>query len=341
MDRIKVGHIGTKHDHSKAKLDAVLKRPDLFEVVGIVPQNTDEYIEKMKKDPVYSKVPVMTEEELFAVPGLELVLLEGFELESVPAAKRCVDRGLHIHLDKPGGDDIVLYEDVLRTAKAKNLIVQLGYMYRYNPAVLYLHELINEGKIGELTAIDTQMSTEHAPWKVQWLSCFRGGVMFWLGCHLVDLIYRIAGVPEEIIPMNNRSGFYHPETYDNTFAILKYPKFIATVRVNSTEINGYGRRQLVVCGRNGSVEIKPLENPIKMTYSDHSITGNNAYRNSCREVELPLPTGRYDTMVEDLYGYIRGTKANPYSYEYELQLQKMVLAVCGFDVDWKNVVKEF
>ena len=40
-------------------------------------------------------------------------------------------------------------------------------MYRYNPAVLYLHDLINEGKIGELTAIDTQMSTEHAPWKVQ------------------------------------------------------------------------------------------------------------------------------------------------------------------------------
>ena len=53
MEKIKVGHIGTKHDHSWGKLEAIRKFPELFEVVGIVPQRDDPvYIEKMKKDRV-------------------------------------------------------------------------------------------------------------------------------------------------------------------------------------------------------------------------------------------------------------------------------------------------
>ena len=34
---------------------------------------------------------------------------------------------------------------MLDTAKKKNLIVQLAYMYRYNPAIQKTFELINEG----------------------------------------------------------------------------------------------------------------------------------------------------------------------------------------------------
>ena len=136
--------------------------------------------------------------------------------------------------------------------------------------------------------------------------------------------------------MNNHSEFIMDKVIDNTFAVLKYPKFVATVRVKSTEVNGYGRRQLVVCGREGSVEIKPLENPIKMTFSDRRMTGTNAYNDVKAEIPFQKPTGRYDVMLKDFAAYIRGEKENPYDHNYELQLQKMVLAACGFDIDFKT-----
>lgn len=335
MEKIKLGHIGTRHDHSRAKLEGAKKFPELFEIVGIVPESA-EVAEKIKNDKVYGDVPVMTEEELFAVPGLDAVLCEGYELDSVAAAQRCIDHGLHVHLDKPGGEDIVAYEKLMRDAKRKNLVVQLGYMYRYNPAVLYLHDLIHDGRIGEITAIDAQMSTQHDLRVNRLLSGFKGGNMFWLGCHLIDLIYRVAGVPDEIIPMNNHSDFIMENVLDNTFAVLKYPKFVATVRVNSAEVNGFGRRQLVVCGRDGTVEIKPLENPIKMTFSDRRMTGTNVYNDIKAEIPFQKPTGRYDVMMADFAAYILGEKENPYDHNYELQLQKMVLAACGFDIDFKT-----
>ena len=33
---------------------------------------------------------------------------------------------------------------------------------------------------------------------------------------------------------------------------------------------------------------------------------------------------------------LRGEMVNPYSYEYEAKLQRMVLAACGLNVDWKK-----
>ena len=332
MEKIKVGHIGTRHDHSRAKLEAIKKFPHLFEVVGIVPED-EATAEKIKNDKVYGGIPIMTEEELFAVEGLELVLCEGYELDSVAAAQRCIDHGVHVHLDKPGGEDIKAYEKLLRDAKAKNLVVQLGY----NPAVNYIDELVKDGRIGTITAIDTQMSTMHDMRVMKLLSGFKGGNMFWLGCHLVDLIYRYAGVPEEIVSMLNKSDLIKEGVYDNTFAIMKYPNFVATIRVNSQEVNGFGRRQFVMCGQNGSVELKPIEGPIKMTFSDRRFI-QNAYSDTKADIPFAPPSGRYDVMVKDLYQYIRGTKENPYNYDYEFQLQRMVLAACGFDVDFKTPI---
>ena len=47
MRPIKLGHVGTLHDHSSGKLECVKKCPELFEIVGIVaesPATTDENI---------------------------------------------------------------------------------------------------------------------------------------------------------------------------------------------------------------------------------------------------------------------------------------------------------
>lgn len=41
MEKIKLGHIGTRHDHSRAKLEGAKKFPDLFEIVGIVPESPE------------------------------------------------------------------------------------------------------------------------------------------------------------------------------------------------------------------------------------------------------------------------------------------------------------
>ena len=57
-------------------------------------------------------------------------------------AGRCIDAGMHIHLDKPGGESFSKFKQVLDEAGRRNLTVQLGYMYRNNPAVQFCRNAV-------------------------------------------------------------------------------------------------------------------------------------------------------------------------------------------------------
>ena len=104
--------------------------------------------------------------------------------------------------DGPGFYDINglgdAYEEMLRIMKQKNLVFHTGYMYRYNAEVMRVMDMVKNGDFGEIFSVETHMDCRHTPEKRQWLETFPGGMMFFLGCHLVDLIYGILGVPEEL-----------------------------------------------------------------------------------------------------------------------------------------------
>ena len=108
------------------------------------------------------------------------------------------------------------------------------------------------------------------------------------------------------------------------------------MQANSCEINGWGRRQLVVCGSKGTYEIRPLELPIGVVYTDTSFAETFSDKHQKRNIATVPAANRYDDMMLEFAAMVRGEIENPHSYEYELQLQKLVLASCGYSVDYKT-----
>ena len=154
--------------------------------------------------------------------------------------------------------------------------------------------------------------------------------MYILGSHLVDLIVYILGEPQSIHPFMKRTGLDGVMFDDNCLAVLEYDKAIARIFVSSVEVNGFGRRQLMVSGSRGTVNICPLERPITMTYSDVEIAdARYEDRKKILNFEDNTATGRYDDMMRDFYAYIKGTKKNPYSYEHDYLVQKVLSEIIG------------
>ncbi|MBQ9133657.1 MAG: Gfo/Idh/MocA family oxidoreductase [Clostridia bacterium] len=331
MKKIKIGQIGIGHNHGAAKAADCKRLCELFEFVGVVAPDADEKYFGRKTAEVYRDVPFMTEEELFAIPDLEAVLIETSVPHLVPTAQRAIDRGLHIHLDKPAGEDIAEFEKLLMDAKAKKLAVQMGYMYRYNPGVLYALEQIEAGKLGDIHTIDAHMSTEHKADFRKFLSQFKGGSMYIFGCHLIDLIVKIKGKPNKVVPFLTHSGQDGLDFPDNCCAALVYDDGTCFIRTSSVEVNGWGRRQFVVCGTKGTIEIKPIENPMHVTeaYS----TNTKSWSDVHTEVFPPAQEHRYSNMLTDFAKMIRGEGENPYTYEHDLYVHKATLAACGFDIE--------
>jgi len=331
-----VGQIGIGHNHGEAKMKAIRKFPELFEVVGYAEEN-ERWIEKRGELKGYDGLARMSVEEI--IEKSDLVLIESDVWDLTKYARMCVDAGKHIHMDKPASGTLGEFKELLDIAKRKDLVIQMGYMYRYNPAVLACLEHIRNGDLGEIYSINAEMSTFHRQKYKKWLTNFNGGIMYILGSHLVDLIVYIMGEPEKIHSFLKHTGLDGVDVEDNNLAVLEYDKALARIFVSSVEVNGYGRRQLVVAGSKGTVNICPLERPIKMTYSDTQMVDSpfeNVYLNE--PFENVSGDCRYDDMVNELYAYIMGTKKNPFTYEHDYLVQKVLSEIVGgVGINGKNI----
>jgi predicted dehydrogenase len=151
-------------------------------------------------------------------------------------------------------------------------------------------------------------------------------MMFFLGCHLVDLVLTIQGKPDNIIPYNRSTGADGVTALDFGYAVLEYGNGISTVKTSAREYGGYARRQLVIVGTKGTIELKPLERPYvgevvytgKCEYLDEGWHDVGDYSES-------TPADRYDGMIEAFGKYVLGEKENPYTLDYELELFKVVI----------------
>lgn len=325
MKPIKVAQIGCGCQHSGKIMKCLLDHPEVFTVVGVAD------IDGYGSDPDFDGVARLTEEQILAMTDLDAIIVEPEEHLLQDTARRCIDRGFNIHMDKPGGENYERFRELMGLAKQKGLVVHMGYMYRYNPAVRHCVESVRNGQLGRILAIDSAMSTDHPDAMKRWLGTFPGGTMYILGCHMIDLILTLRGAPERIIPYNKKTMQGGIDVYDNNLAILEYPDGVCTVRISSSEVNGYGRRQLVVCGSEGTIEIMPMEHPLRV-----SVAMKAEAKSPFAETRRPLQFeegGRYDAMMHAFARMVRGELVNPYTYEHEVALQRATLIACGCDLD--------
>ena len=333
MRKVKIAQIGTSNfSHGNHIFTSLKKQSDIFEIVGYaLPENEREKFPHLM--PCFEGYREMTVEEILADAEIEAVTIETEEIYLTKYAQMAAEAGKAIHMEKPGGQDLSAFEKLIETVKEKELVFHTGYMYRYNPEVIRLLERIKGGELGDIVFVEAQMNSDHGPEARTFLKNLEGGIMFFLGCHMVDLIVQILGVPKNVVPFNKVTGKDGILSTDNSFAVLEYDKATAFAKSCSVEVGGFARRQLVVTGTKGTVELRPLE--IYINGIDHC-TGVTECLNLQEPAWLYAGENR-ESAVFDRYGgmtaafaaMVRGETKNPWSYDYELNLYKTILKACG------------
>ncbi len=327
--RVKVGQVGAGHAHAAGKMETFRKLSEDFEVVGVVEPDTARR-KAMSEDDAYRGLTWMTEEELLNTKGLQAVAVETEVRDLVPTAARCVAAGMHVHLDKPAGESLSAFKALLDAATAGGLTIQMGYMFRNNAAFLLCFKAVREGWLGDVFEVHGVMSKSVGPdWRRK-LAEYPGGSMFELGCHLADPLVHILGAPERVTGHVRRTRPEEDDLADNILAVFDYPKATATIRSALMEVEGTRRRQFVVCGDRGTVDIRPLEAP-RMTMALAEAQGE--YKAGYQEVRLPPMTGRYDDQLIDFARVIRGEKESEYPPSHDLEVQECILRACELPLD--------
>ncbi len=223
----------------------------------VLPENEDKSFPN--RMPIFKGYPTLTLKEVLSDESIEAVFIETEECHLTKYALMAARAGKHIHMEKPGSQDKKAFAQLIDTVKKNGKIFHTGYMYRYNPEIIKLIDKVKRGELGEIIGVEAQMNSLHERPVREWLSKYDGGIMFYLGCHLIDLILTIQGTPEKIIPINRKTGLDGIDSTDFGFVLFEYERGISFAKSCSCEQGGFDRRELVVKGTKGTVELKPLE----------------------------------------------------------------------------------
>lgn len=328
-DKVRIALIGIGHDHATQAFMSLARLTDHFDIAGYtLPENERElFPERME---VLEGFKEMTLDEILNDQTIEAVAVETEDRYLTKYAIMAALHKKHIQMDKPGGFDLEEYEKLIGILKENQTVFHIGYMYRYNAFIKALIEEAKQGELGEIVSVEAQMDCHYSLKKRKWLKNIPGGMMRYLGCHLVDIILQIQGEPKNIIPLSKSTEVEGVTEKDYGFAVLEYENGNSFAKAVMMEFGGFARRQLVVTGSKKTVELKPLEwyedkdnlYTVKTEWDRHD-WGNLG------DVTKSPPQNRYDNMMTAFARMVKGEIQNPYTYDYELTLYKTIKKCCG------------
>lgn len=104
----------------------------------------------------------------------------------------CLDRGLHVLVEKPMVTDVGHAVDIVETAADRDLVVQVGYQRRFHPAFKEMRRIIRERRLGNLHTVSCFVSqnwieNHRNSWRVN-PDLAGGGQLYDTGSHLLDAL---------------------------------------------------------------------------------------------------------------------------------------------------------
>jgi predicted dehydrogenase len=131
-------------------------------------------------------------ESLLDAEGVDLVNVVTPHAFHYEQARAALDRGVHVHLEKPMVTDVEHAEDLIARADGANLVLAIGYQRHVDDRFREIRRLLDEGRIGTPHMATCHLEQVWIEWAVrQWRGkpdLSGGGQLYDSGSHLLDAL---------------------------------------------------------------------------------------------------------------------------------------------------------
>ncbi len=253
--RVKIGFFGGSHSHAWAKVQIALRSPR-YELAGIWEPDA-----ALRAKYEAAGAPALSRGRILDDASIQVIAVESDVMDHAAHAQLALDAGKHVHLEKPPADTLEKFRALVELAGRNRRLMQMGYMWRYNPAINTVLRAAREGWLGEIYLvrgmINTAIAAERRP---EWAR-FRGGQMFELGSHLVDPLARLMGRPTQVTAVLRKHGKYNDDLKDNTAATFEWPRALGIITSATLQPGAGAHRSFEILGSNGAAVVRPIEPP--------------------------------------------------------------------------------
>ncbi|MDR2147066.1 MAG: Gfo/Idh/MocA family oxidoreductase [Tannerella sp.] len=151
--------------------------------------------------PLYpNTITVRSIDELLAMDGLELVVVNTPDSTHYEFAKRALEAGKHVIVEKPFTITVAEGEALIELARGKNLMLCVFQNRRWDADFLTVREIIETGKLGKLVEFESVFARyrNEVPVKTWKELEGSGSLTYNLGSHLIDQCLTLFGKPEAV-----------------------------------------------------------------------------------------------------------------------------------------------
>jgi len=238
--RIRIGFLGATYSHAPGKLAVIFGSND-FELVGVCEESA-----AARQDCEKAGAKIISQDDLLA--RSEVVAVESAVRDHARHALLALKAGKHVHLEKPPAMTLDEFAEIVAITRERELLLQTGYMWRYNPGFTTILEAVRKGWLGKVFLVRANISNLLAPARRPDWADFKGGSLFELGSHLVDAVVRLLGKPKTVTPFLRGHGSASDKLKDNNVAVLEYDKAMAVITNNALQDTRLAQRSFEVLG---------------------------------------------------------------------------------------------
>ena len=194
---------------------------------------------------------------MIAEADLDAVVIAAPTTAHVPLALAAIERGTAVLVEKPLAATTDEAMQIVVAARAAGVPVQVGHVERFNPAVLELGRLIDDGWLSSIYSIASRRAGPF-PARIRDV-----GVTVDLATHDADILSWIAGERPARVYAETAQRI-HATNEDLLFGLLHFPSG-ATGMLDVNWLTPAKRRQLLVVGEEGMFELDYLTQRLTFT----------------------------------------------------------------------------
>lgn len=174
----------------------------------------------------------------------------------------CIKRKIDILIEKPIASGVEEAQELINEAEKESVILMVGHVERFNPAVRKVKELIKKGDLGDVVSLNVRRLGLVPP-KIKDVN-----VIVDIGIHDIDIFnYLLERFPEDVFAIGGKALLKDQEDYANVF--LKYANHIGG-HIQLSWITPVKIRHLTVGGTKAFVDVDYITQKVEVF--DHGYT---------------------------------------------------------------------
>lgn len=210
-----------------------------------------------------------TKDEILNDPAVDIVLIHPKSYLMADWAIEALDAGKAVLCEKPAGRASADTQRILDAVERNNGLFQVGYCWRFSPAVEKMQDVLANGTLGKVLQVRAHAGCSHNEADTNHMKQpgDLGGAFYVIGCHTIDRILLHFGMPKSVNARISKFPGQMPESAreDAAAAILNYEDKMVTIDFMSWDPMPWTESwDIVAYGTNGVMHSTPMPASFKV-----------------------------------------------------------------------------